>query len=102
MFDGIAIPQRLTWSAGNVAQAMGISEPRFRKLRPELEKSFGFPRKLPGLNLWPQWAVIDWINHSAGTYRPHGGTIADDDPEIDSVVTALEAAFTSEPQRRVA
>lgn len=99
MFDGIAIPQRLTWSAGNVAQAMGISEPRFRKLRPKLEESFGFPRKLPGLNLWPQWAVIDWINHSAGTYRPHGGAIADGDPEIDAIVGELEQHFVSQPQR---
>ncbi len=93
MFDPISIPRNLTWTAGQVAQALGISEEGFRKKRAELEQSFGFPGKLPGFNKWSQWAVIDWINSNGNTYRPQAPAIPGDDPEIEQLVSDLEADY---------
>ena len=58
LFDPIPVPTNLLWTAGQVAAATGVSETKFHKLLPLWEAN-GFPRRLPGLNRWPQWAVID-------------------------------------------
>lgn len=105
MFDPIPVPTNLTWKAGQCAVALGMGEGRFKKLLPQFEAA-GFPRRLPAMNAWPRWAVIDWINSSAGTYAGHNAVaplIPEADAEIDAIVSELEGTYTSAPQlRRVA
>ena len=103
MFDPIPTPTNMTWTAGQVAVAVGMSEGLFKAKLPIWEQQHGFPKRLPGTNKWPKWAVLDWINSSAGTYAGHQRTIPDGDAEIDAVVSELERQYvTDKPLAKVA
>jgi hypothetical protein len=94
MVDTSSLPQKLVWSAGQVAYALGIGEQTFLAKRTLLETEHGFPRKVPGFNKWSIAAVTDWINTNGGTYQPSTPSlIPNDDPEIDAIVADLEAHY---------
>lgn len=87
--DGL--PPRLTWRRGQVAHALGMSEPLFSRKQAELERA-GFPRRLPGLKVWSIAAITDWIGCNGGTYRLHGAP-ATPDSAVAGVAEDLEREY---------
>lgn len=94
--DPGATPVPLTWKASQVAHALGFrSTDAFQKLRPQLEQSFGFPSKLPGLNAWSIAAVTHWVRTNGNRYHSDEPTITDQvaPAELAGVVVSLEQRY---------
>ena len=51
----------LTWTAADVAKALGIARETFYRVAPELRTAHGFPTPLPGLRVYDRQAVLDWL-----------------------------------------
>lgn len=85
-------PERLTYTADEVAAVLGLDPSYFRLKRPSLEAA-GFPKRLPTLvGRWSRPAVDAWIASSGELAPPLGGPSAEI-IRIDEARHALELRY---------
>lgn len=79
-------PPPLTMTLAELAAVFHRTVDSFRNLRPRLERA-GFPRRIPGTNLWSRAAVEAWLAGAGTGGQPAGPDV----PAPDALAAAREA-----------